>query len=144
MGLFDFIKNISNNINSDEYLHFSNANKCMIKFKLTETEMVVFGFHYIWGSTSYRMFFRDVIKQNMSKFNKLIKEIKNKSKKECYYDDVYIRFYSNKQFYIDLPLNVFSQKRSINKSERDKKLWHKNNLIRLMNYNNAFKDEIMN
>jgi len=116
----------------------------MIKVKLPRSEMSIWALDYIRGITSYRQFVRDVFKNDLNRFKEEItKNIENRAKKGCYYDEVYFRFYADRDFYIDIPLNVFSQKNSLVKSELNKKLWHKNNLIRLMKYSNYFKEKII-
>ena len=145
MVLFDFFKALVNEFNesNNEYLNFPKAKKCMIKVKLPEGEMVRWALRYIDGATSYRMFFKHILNNDMTKFQKITNEIKEKGLNGCYYDEVYIRFYSGSTFYIDIPLNVFSQKKSIDREEANKKLWHKKNLERLMNYSNYFKEKII-
>jgi hypothetical protein len=144
MNILEFFKNLLTDFDEkgNDYLNFKNAKKCMIKFKLSESKMIVFGFRYIWGLTSYRGFFRDVLQKNMDIFDNLMNKIKNQAKKDYYYDEIFIRFYSNNNLYIDIPLNVFSQQYNLSKEELVKKLWHKRNLERLINYSNIFKKEV--
>jgi len=146
MGLFDFLKNIVDdafNETGNDYLNFQDSKKCMIKVKLKESEMVIWALQYIDGATSYRLFYREVFKNNINRFKEEItQKIENKAKSGCYYDNVYMRFYTQSGLYIDIPLNVFSQKKSIEKEELIKKLWHKRNLERLEKNNEYYKEKI--
>jgi len=110
----------------------SEINRCMVYCKLTKAEYKVFSIYYYRGHTSYRSFYKYVLLNNMRKIRKIMKDVTLKARNGCNIDSTYIRFKLDNIKYIDIPFDVFSEKKNMPLSRRNTKLWNKNNIIRII------------
>ena len=110
----------------------SEVKRCMIELKLTKAEYKLFSIAYYRGATSYKTFFRNVFMRKSTKILQVIKEANKKSASGCNIDFTFVRFYKDNQEYIDIPFEVFSEKRDMRLERRNMKMWNKENLKRLI------------
>ena len=93
---------------------------------------VLFEIYYYKGYTSYKHYFREVFNNNLSKLKKIIDLATEKANNGCNIDFTFIRFKYNNEKYIDIPFDVFSEKKDMSIRRRNNKLWNKVNIKRLL------------
>ena len=110
----------------------AEVSKCMIEIKLTKVEYRLFSINYYKGSTSYRDYFYKVFMRRLDKIKKITDAATKKAKSGCNIDFTFIRFINSKTKYIDIPFEVFSQKKNMPDFRKRMKLWHKENIKRIL------------
>lgn len=115
--------------NSDSYS--KEINKCMSVLKISVSDYLLLARGYYKGHTSYRTLV-DYALIDHDKILKLIREVGKKSKAGCVLDFTFVRFYYSPQSYIDLPFEVFANKKNMPASQLKTKLWHRANIKRIL------------
>jgi len=141
MSLFGSLSSLlkkRNNGSDDSY--GKEVKSCLIKSKLNKIEYELMSIYYYKGHTSYRSFFKYVFMRNISKIKKILDEAEKKAAKGCNIDFTFVRFYKDTLNYIDIPFDVFSEKRNMRMNRRNNKLWNKANIVRLLRNNPSLRD----
>jgi len=124
--VFGFGNDISNSSMSKQIEH------CLIISKLSKAEFTLASILYYRGATSYRSFFSYVFFRNITKIKKIMNTATKQAEKGvCNMDNTVVRFTRDGQ-YIDIPFDVFIQKRNITSNQRNNKQWHRENIKRIL------------
>lgn len=134
MGILNTLKKMvtgADNENPD-VSYTKELDRCLVDIKLTKGEYKLLSIYYYRGYTSYRDIYRYVFLNNMTKIDKVIDGAESKAKSGCNIDFTYIRFKFDEKKFIDIPFDVFSQKRNMTISRRNNKIWNRANLKRML------------
>lgn len=118
-------------IDSDSYENL----QCTVYAPLTKIEYKMAEIIYYKGHTSYRSFYRMVYFRNAKKVEKIMLAAANRAEQGCLIENTIVRFFYDERSYIEIPFNVFSNKRNMKRSIRSTKEWDKVNLRRLLRNN---------
>lgn len=111
----------------------TTSDRCLVKVGLTEAEFAVMCKYYYRGYTSYKAFLKHVFLGNVKKTMEVMDGADEKARAGCYIDSTYVRFYvDNHSKFIEIPFDVYSDKRDLPISMRNTKIWNKNNLLRIL------------
>ena len=140
MGFLTRLLGLKQNVPTNDS-YGAEVNRCMIRHRLKEDEYLLFSIFYYKGSTSYKSFFKNVFGlDNIKKMRIIADAAVKKAKSNCNIDFTFIRFYKNKYEFIDIPFEVFSDKRDMPEAKRNTKLWHRANINRLIVKNPGVRD----
>lgn len=138
MRLFNILKSVLQKPRNDNYSNVVNADdeqelhKCFVKAKLTKTEFEILAEYYYKGITSYTGIFENVYNNQTSKMMRLIRDASQKAKSGCVIEDTYIHFYSDSRHFIEIPFEIFANKRNLPINIRNTKEWNKRNILRIL------------
>ncbi len=125
-------QNRNNNSNNSHDSYSQEVKRCLVEYKLKKEEYDLFAVLYYQGYTSYRDFFNFVFNNNITKMREIVSRATEKAEDGCNIDFTFIRFYNDKINYIDIPFDVFTDKKNMKMSVRNTKLWNKENIKRLL------------
>jgi len=74
------------------------------------------------------------------KIKKIADEASKKAKSGCVIDFTFIRFIHSNTKYIDIPFEVFSQKKNMPDEIRRTKVWHRENIKKILVNNPGFRE----
>lgn len=107
--------------------------QCTVRVKLTEAEFATMCKYYYRGYTSYKAFFKHVFLGTATKTVQAMEGADEKAREGCYIDNTYIKFYVDEHLkYIEIPFDVYSDKRDLPITLRNTKTWNKNNMLRIL------------
>ena len=132
MGIFNALKKLTGIEDQVDAAKTVTNNSCNVDIKISDSEFKVMAKHYYRGYTSYKSFFNYVFLKDPKKTLEVMKKAQEKAEAGCYIDATIIRFYSDAQSFIELPFDVYSDKRDLPISLRNTKSWNKNNMIRIL------------
>lgn len=127
MGILSNLKNMIIGDKQD----LTNEN-CLIISSLSKAEYKLASIIYYKGHTSYRSFYKFVYFNNMTKLLKLFDDAESKATRGCTIEQTFVRFIYNDRMYIDIPFNIFSEKKDMPSNIRDIESWHKTNITRMI------------
>lgn len=118
----------------DEANNLTNelGRKCIVEVKMTKAQFMLWAMYYYKGYTSYRAIFKYIYRYNLKPLKKIMDAAKKKAENGCLIDNTYVRFYNEEKFYIDIPFDIFSEKKNMRISRRNTKLWNKFNIKRIL------------
>jgi hypothetical protein len=104
----------------------------LIKIKIRKSEFVVLAKYYYQGYTSYRDILKYVFMKNTKHTLKVMKDAKKKASNGCDIDQTFVHFYYSKTHYIEIPFDVYADKRNMTISRRNTKVWNAHNISRIL------------
>lgn len=136
MGLISNLLKLRNTKNKADYQasdsYGTEITRCLIEIKLTKKEFEILMMEYYMGHTSYKSLLNPVFAGNPKKILMVIEKAKEKALDACNIDFTFIRFFSAEKKFIDIPFSEFSQKKDMRFNIRNMKLWHRENIKRII------------
>lgn len=133
MKLFNILKKMTGFDNQDQPVATPTNENCTVKIKLTEVEFAELCKYYYRGYTSYKAFFKHIFLGNPKKTVEIMNGAQEKAASGCYIDHTFVKFYvDEKTRFIEIPFDVYSDKRDMTISMRNTKIWNKNNILRIL------------
>lgn len=105
---------------------------CTVNVILSKSEFALFSKFYIRGMTSYRSIFRFIFMGRFVRMSRILNKIGDKAAKGCPINNTFVRFFFDKTYFIEIPFDVFSQKKDINFNILKTYVWHKRNELRIL------------
>ena len=139
MGIFDKLK--KNFTDSDENSASFNdpvldeIKRCMVYAPLTHSEYKMAEIIYYKGHTSYRSFYRMVYFRNAQRVEKIMIAAEKKAYEGCLIENTLVRFFYDERKYIEIPFQVFSNKKNLTASSKSRQDWDRDNMKRLLSIN---------
>lgn len=109
-----------------------NTSPCDIDIKISTSEFKVMARQYYRGYTSYKSFFNSVFLKDPKKTVEVMTKAQEKAEQGCYIDATIVKFYSGTESFIEIPFDVYSDKRDMTITMRNTKSWNRNNLLRIL------------
>jgi|SaaInlStandDraft_4_1057021.scaffolds.fasta_scaffold25917_2 hypothetical protein len=110
----------------------TEVKRCLVEIKLNKTQYETLAVYYYKGSTSFRDFLKHVFMNKITKIKEVSKKAAERSKEHCNIDFTFIRFIHAENKYIDIPFEVFSNRKNMTINKRKRKLWHMANINRIL------------
>lgn len=138
MRLFNILKSVLQKPRNDNYSNVVNVDdeqelhKCFVKAKLTKDEFEILAEYYYKGITSYTGIFEYVYNNRIAKIMRVIRDTKQKARMGCVIEDTFIHFYSDSKHFIEIPVEIFANKRNLPINIRNTKEWNKRNILRIL------------
>ena len=76
----------------------------------------------------------------LSKIKNIVDSADKKAKSGCNIDFTFVRFIYDNSKYIDIPFEVFASKKNLATNKRNSKLWHRENIKRILVNNPDLKN----
>jgi hypothetical protein len=110
------------------------GNPCTVDIKLSEKVFTLLGIKYYGGYTSYKSYFKLVFFNNPDKTIETMNKAREKAESGFAIDQTYVHFYVDDQKFIEIPFDVYSDKREQPNELKNAKVWHRNNILRLLKF----------
>jgi len=129
MGIFDTLRKITGFGDNGQD---KETSKCMVKIKIRKSEFIVLSKYYYRGYTSYRDIMKYVFMRNNKKTLEVMRSAQKKAESGCIIDKTIIHFYYDNTHFIEIPFDVYSDKRNMSITRRNTKIWNKYNIQRIL------------
>jgi len=120
---------------------FRPNSRCLIKALIKKSEFIILSKYYYRGVTSYKSLLRYVFPINTDKVLEVIAAAEEKAHGGCLLDDTYVVFYYDDTHFILMPFEVIADSNDMNSAVRNAKLWHSENIRRILQYYPEFADD---
>jgi len=134
MKLFNILKKITGYADQTPPTpNTASSDQCLVRVKVTEAEFASLCLYYYRGYSSYKSFFKHVFLGTSKRTINAMQGADEKARSGCYIDSTFIRFYVDEHLkFIEIPFDVYSDKRDLPLTIRNAKTWNKNNIIRIL------------
>jgi len=133
MGIFNKLKHMTGfDAQRNEDGKIIDIKKCLIEVKMKKAEFIMLAKYYYRGHTSYSSYYKFVYLKRVKKIIAIMDAAKKKADNGCAMDATYIKFYYNSTHFIELPFEVFADKRNMNINIRNTKRWNELNIKRIL------------
>jgi hypothetical protein len=130
MGIFSRLKKMTGFDNNNQ--ETQDLKKCRVEVKMKKAEFIMLSKFYYRGHTSYKSIYKYVYLRNVKKILDIMDMAKKKANEGCDIDFTYIKFFYNQTHYIEIPFEVFSNKRNMTINLRNSKRWNELNIRRIL------------
>jgi hypothetical protein len=131
MKIFNILKKITG-FDEQNKLTSISSNKCRCEIKLKSSEFILLCRYYYVGYTSYGSFFKKVWHSDPTRTLEIMEKAKKLANGGCEIESTFIYFYLDSQNFIEIPFDVYSDKRELPISIRNTRTWNKNNILRIL------------
>ena len=139
MKIFNILKKIAGIEEQSEQINSIGVGNCVIKVKVNNTDFIMLAKNYYVGHTSYKVFFENAFVSNTKTTLEVMEKAKDRALNGCSIETTYVVFYVDSQRYIEIPFDVYSDKRDMPIYMRNTRTWNKNNLLRILKLYPDFK-----
>ena len=139
MKIFNILKKMTGFEEQSEQINSIGVGNCVVKVKVNNTEFIMLAKNYYVGHTSYKVFFKHAFSSDPKATSEVMEKAKDMAKKGCAIETTYVVFYVDSQRYIEIPFDVYSDKRDMPIYMRNTRTWNKNNLLRILKLYPDFK-----
>ena len=139
MKIFNILKKMTGFEEQSEQINSIGAGNCVVKVKIHPVDFLVLAQKYYIGHTSYKVFFKHAFGSDPKATLEVMEKAEVLAKKGCAIENTYVVFYVDSQQYIEIPFDVYSDKRDMPIYMRNTRTWNKNNLLRILKLFPTFK-----
>ena len=140
MGLFSILKKMTGFEDQNKTLSKTISNdSCLVKVKLDEHFFMLLAKHYYRGGTSYKSIFREVFDGSGAKTIEVMQKASKKAESGCGIETTFVQFYMDTERFIEIPFDIYSDKRDLPIRMRNTRTWNRNNILRILKYYPTFR-----
>ena len=139
MGIFSALKKLTGFEDQAEQIDSVSKGSCVVKVKIDASDFIMLAKNYYVGHTSYKAFFKNAFSSNPKITLEVMEKAKELAIKGCAIESTYVIFYVDSQQYLEIPFDVYSDKRDMPIYMRNTRTWNKNNLLRILKLFPDFK-----
>jgi hypothetical protein len=111
----------------------------VVEVRVKQLDFVMLAKNYYVGYTSYKSFYKKAFLSDPTITLEVMEKAKKLAFGGCNIETTFVKFYFSDSHFIEIPFDVYSDKRDMPIYMRNTRTWNKNNLLRILKLYPSFK-----